>query len=237
MDAATASLVVNSVVAVGSCAGWLFYVKAINENRNHWKDVAEGRKGEIEELEKRSPEFMEKTLEERIGVREREIERLKRDGSENEEALSIAQFEVSMLEADLGRARSFGIIANREYARNDISVGGSLEKDGIEVVLLGFASVDSGMLMVTDPCYANNWKESTDDEISEALSGTPSGGPHEYSYAGACEASSSPNGQLHFELGHPGAGVAFTTALGDGHYPVYAEKFEGDLIRVFVDLG
>ena len=44
----------------------------------------------------------------------------------------------------------------------------------------------------------------------------------EFSYEGCCRATVEDNfGQLKFNLGHDGAGVAFSTGCGDGVYPVY----------------
>ncbi len=59
-----------------------------------------------------------------------------------------------------------------------------------------------------------------------------------YSYRGACAATLSENGfgELKFKLGQEGAGVAFRTVAGDGIYPVYAEKYNGKAIRVYVNL-
>jgi hypothetical protein len=59
-----------------------------------------------------------------------------------------------------------------------------------------------------------------------------------FSYAGACAATLSENGygELKYKLGHSGAGVAFSTAFGDGLYPVYGEKYDGKIIRVYVNV-
>lgn len=59
-----------------------------------------------------------------------------------------------------------------------------------------------------------------------------------FSYPGACYATLSENGygELKYESGHEGAGVAFNTAFGDGVYPVYIEKYGGRNIRVYIDI-
>ena len=89
-----------------------------------------------------------------------------------------------------------------------------------EKVLLGYVAVDSGMLIVTDPCYLKMFNNN-----EGSIEKTPDG---EYSYLGCCKATLSPDqgGQLMFETGNDGAGVAFSTGVGDGYYPVYAEYVE-----------
>jgi hypothetical protein len=108
----------------------------------------------------------------------------------------------------------------------------------IEVVYIGEVAVDSGQLMVTDPCYIDQeWRRESLVLASdlERADGTSYG----YSYNGACNAtlSGGGHGQLAFGLGHAGAGVAFRTAWGDGGYPVYAEKHDGRIVRVYVNVG
>jgi hypothetical protein len=45
------------------------------------------------------------------------------------------------------------------------------------------------------------------------------------------------HGELSFKMGHTGAGLAFSTAYGDGMYPVYAHyDEEGTIISVTVHL-
>ncbi len=134
----------------------------------------------------------------------------------------------------------------------------------IEEKKIGVVAVDSGQLLICDPCYIDSewqYKEFLDirryidvegkvyeykkefcnyaeilptgktpnDHIAdgdwtavpvqekEALLG-------DFSYAGACETTHSEKeaGQLHYRLGHAGAGVVFSSGLGDGVYDVYA---------------
>lgn len=122
----------------------------------------------------------------------------------------------------------------------------------IEVVLLGEVGVDSGQLMITDPCYVDSeWQSQSeadeewwskkvpghDDLVSltarvEEKKLTP------YSYRGAAEATlSGQYGELAFKHGHTGAGVAFATAWGDGIYPVYGELHNGRITRVYITTG
>ncbi len=37
-------------------------------------------------------------------------------------------------------------------------------------------------------------------------------------------------------LGHKGAGIAIKTVMGDGDYPVFAEKYNDEIVRVYVNL-
>lgn len=104
-------------------------------------------------------------------------------------------------------------------------------------VKIGEVGVDSGQLMVCDPCYINSeWKKTdyttkTTDEDLKKLKG-------EFSYAGACEATLGKEkaGQLNFKMGHAGAGVALSSGYGDGCYPVYATYNEdGRIVRITVE--
>jgi len=84
--------------------------------------------------------------------------------------------------------------------------------------LIGFCGVDSGQILLTDPCYLSNWK---DDEPFKKNKKKTKGN---YSYSGACDITCDDNqaGQLKNENGAQ-VGVVATTGLGDGVYPVYAE--------------
>jgi len=86
---------------------------------------------------------------------------------------------------------------------------------------IGVVGVDSGQLLVCDPCYiGGEWKE-TDD--SKDLSHADNKG--QFSYGGCCEATlnnKTQGGQLNYTMGHAGAGVVFSSGFGDGCYPVIA---------------
>ena len=73
-------------------------------------------------------------------------------------------------------------------------------------VLVGRCGVDSGQIMITDPCYV------VDDGFTDA------------DYEKACEITLSQDGAgpLMYEKGHEGKAVVSTTGIGDGYYPVYA---------------
>ncbi len=85
--------------------------------------------------------------------------------------------------------------------------------------LIGHVGVDSGQLVLVDPCYIDDqWDGSTYNKV--------------------CDATSSENlaGTLPYARGHEGFLVAFGTGYGDGFYPVYAEyNEEGRVARVTVE--
>lgn len=56
---------------------------------------------------------------------------------------------------------------------------------------------------------------------------------HRFSYDGCCRVTSSKDGggQLNYERGHPGVGVACSTGYGDGEYPVIAHYDEEGRVR------
>jgi hypothetical protein len=85
--------------------------------------------------------------------------------------------------------------------------------------LLGYCAVDSGQILLTDPCYVHDFID------GEEYNPTPEGEDYPYSYNGACGATlhKGQGGQLHFKLGHAGAGVCVASGWGDGMYPVVAE--------------
>lgn len=94
--------------------------------------------------------------------------------------------------------------------------------------LIGYADVDSGQLMITDPCYTKGWVDDDVHSVVPDLNDACSEPPHDsypYSYGGACAASCNLQkaGQLAHEKGHPGAGIVISSGFGDGSYPVYVE--------------
>jgi hypothetical protein len=87
-------------------------------------------------------------------------------------------------------------------------------------VKLGVVGVDSGILMVCDPCYIKT--EFIPETDSRSIDG-------EFSYEGVCRSTTDENGgQLNYRLGHPGAAVAFSSGMGDGVYTVMAELTRGN---------
>ena len=104
--------------------------------------------------------------------------------------------------------------------------------DTSKMTYVGSVDVDSGLLLLTDPCYALGDKFVDTDRYvpyEDLRDGTvqPSG---IYDYMGAEEAAWSPvlAGGLNHEGGHGGAGVSVSPGYGDGTYGVYVEYVEGE---------
>ena len=81
---------------------------------------------------------------------------------------------------------------------------------------IGYVMVDSGQVMIGDPCYLSDWKGHEFDGDGK----TPDGS-WEYSYSGACNATLSPAGAGMLENG---SAVALSSGYGDGSYPVYITR-------------
>ena len=85
--------------------------------------------------------------------------------------------------------------------------------------LIGHVGVDSGQLVLMDPCYIMNmWDVTT--------------------YEAVCAQTTSVEmaGKVPYPMGHEGMLVATSTGYGDGFYPVYAEyNEEGRVKRVTVE--
>lgn len=97
----------------------------------------------------------------------------------------------------------------------------------MELELIGYVGVDSGQLLLCDPCYIDSeWKE-------EDFNGDNVSPKHNFSYKACAQATLSENGhgQLKYKIGHDGVGVAFRTAFGDGYYPVYAKYSEDGTLK------
>ena len=92
--------------------------------------------------------------------------------------------------------------------------------------LLGHAAVDSGQLLVTDPCYIRDGFAGDVDVRFDV--------PGEYSYSGCC--STTTDGSVGGELGDQ-TGVVFCSGFGDGTYPVYAHVVAGRVLGVTIDMG
>ena len=91
-------------------------------------------------------------------------------------------------------------------ASENLIKGGSKMKN---TKLLGQVGVDSGQLLITDPCYLEN-------EIPN--------------YKTLCEIS----GQINYKWGHAGAGFKLDGFGGDGLFPVYGVYEDGMLVEMRV---
>lgn len=243
-------------------------LKAVEKNITFWKD-------KVQDLEKRTPEHMEEVLSKRIKTREEEIQRLQEDQEGHQKELQLRNEELLRLKSELEKTRD--VRKGIELYNLDLDEYLTVNDSDLEIEEMGFVSVDSGQLMITDPCYIRNeWQEEVLEDIriykdietsmtyqyekdfqqyDEKINGfektvnelVESGRFVEleiardfnFSYAGACYASSSKNGygQLSFKLGHKGAGIAVKTVLGDGNYSVFAEKYNDEIVRIYVNLA
>ena len=108
------------------------------------------------------------------------------------------------------------------------------------IKLLGYVGVDSGQLMITDPCYLDEFRNNAED-----LGWSPENprikidkNDRSYSYTGVC--GTNHNDDQGGEIGD-GKGVCFSSGLGDGAYPIYAqyendEYFGKRITKIVIDL-
>jgi hypothetical protein len=97
-----------------------------------------------------------------------------------------------------------------------------------ERILIGHIGVDSGQVMIGDPCYLD--KFNNDDWDGKRAK--PDQEDFDFSYAGACQASLVGGGPLGKFLS-----VVSSTAYGDGIYPVYQVIKNGELHGLYVAFG
>jgi len=94
------------------------------------------------------------------------------------------------------------------------------------LIFVGSFGVDSGIAMVGDPCYLDNWDTNKNDkwDIKDKIG--------EFSYHGACATTLD---SMYGELGN-GSAVVFNTGFGDGLYPVFVKlNDEGRVSKVIID--
>ena len=282
-----AQLFLNLAAVVGGFSVWKLYVgnlKAALASKDAeistLKTIRDDLKGAVETLEKRSPEYMERILSERIVTREAEIKRLAEDKESDGEKVQSLKQEKAALENGLEKiqrsTRGFREVLSLE--QEDIGSIDFEEAAQMEVIKLGEVGVDSGQLLITDPFYLESeWtpaaleeEEIYIDSLQNAVyqAGKDFQGYEEvlpeygrtiqelidsgilvkrrledsklsqYSYEGVCKATLDAGyGELAYRRGHKGAGVAFSTAFGDGLYPIYGEKHDGRIVRVYVNVS
>ena len=142
----------------------------------------------------------------------------------------------------------------------------------MSIELIGQVGVDSGQLLLCDPCYIDSeWQKEdftdvrvhqhkvTKDTLTygkdfakynqvierygkdmnellatgewEDVERPFSQYPFSYNACAQATLSQAGHGQLNYKHGHPGVGVAFSTAFGDGVYPVYAHYNSDGTLR------
>lgn len=88
---------------------------------------------------------------------------------------------------------------------------------------IGEIGVDSGQVVVTDPCYLKDWKDGHFED----------GAKPDNDYARCCVASLKPEGGGEVE---GRSAVCSSTGWGDGSYPVYVEyDRDGRVARLIVE--
>lgn len=90
---------------------------------------------------------------------------------------------------------------------------------------IGSVGVDSGQVIITDPCYLKGFENNEFTANDEEVKKMQESGNFPYSYEGACARTLSE--QQGGEIGLGEQGVVSSSGFGDGEYPVYAEYSEG----------
>jgi len=91
-------------------------------------------------------------------------------------------------------------------------------------IKIGEVSVDSGQILIVDPCYLDRWK---DGPFRKGILSDDN------NYAECCNITNDPGfGQVFYDLA-----VTTTTLYGDGSYPVYAIFINGETRpkRIIID--
>lgn len=103
--------------------------------------------------------------------------------------------------------------------------------------LVGYFGIDSGQVLISDPCYLSDFKDERD---SGGVFNAELPKPYPFSYNGACSATCSEDnaGVLGVLRGNEGLGIAVSTGYGDGCYPVYIKKnSEGRVMKIVINFG
>jgi len=98
--------------------------------------------------------------------------------------------------------------------------------------LIGHVPVDSGQIMIVDPCYVLNGDVRFDKDNKTVITNNP--------YSRACAASMSDDQAGPFStdgVGHMTDAVCSSTGWGDGMYPVYVEYEDGRVKTVTIDFS
>ncbi len=115
-------------------------IKVSEKNLVFWKDKAT-------ELEKKSPEFFEGVLANRIKLREQELLRLNEDTIKNKSEIEEKNRQLDKLNSELEKAKYFSRALT--YYDLDIDDEVIIPESEVELIDLGEVFVDSGSLMIT----------------------------------------------------------------------------------------
>lgn len=132
-------------------------LRLAEQNLKIWKDRAL-------ELERRTPEFIEKQLSERIKIREDEISRLAKDTESHADEIRHKNKEIEALRSAIDKANQY---------LNSITVWDHESSDFVEVretdldqKYVGSIYVDSASLMICDPWYTKIEDEFEQEEFT-----------------------------------------------------------------------
>lgn len=155
--------------------GWLYitYFKNLNaslkakdeqlkiseKNLLFWKDKAN-------ELEKKTPEYIEEVLSKRIKHREEEIKRLDMDKTENQKLLESKSKALNLLKKNLEQTTNLNKALT--YYDFDSKEEIIIPESEISIIELGEVAVDSASLLITDPLYIRDeWRTDVEhDDIT-----------------------------------------------------------------------
>lgn len=104
--------------------------------------------------------------------------------------------------------------------------------------LIGHCAVDSGQILLVDPCYIKtDGKDAWDSDCHFVPDADREFDASKGGYSACCAASLSEDGAGQVTIcGVAGDGVCTSTGYGDGNYPVYAEyNDEGRIVKVTID--
>lgn len=166
-------LIINAF-ALGA-AGWIYrayilnlkatvtakdeQIKVVEKNLILWKD-------RVSDLERKTPDFIENALSKRIKIREEEIERLNLDKENHEIEIQKKNEELTLFKNELRKTNELQTSISRLI--EDFGEFGDILDKGkkLETELAGYVDVDSGQLMITDPCYIDSqWKKEPFEDL------------------------------------------------------------------------
>ncbi len=125
-------------------------LKTAEQNIKLWKDKTFN-------LERQSPQYVEKVLADRIRIREEEIARLAKDDESHQTEIEQKNAEIIKLKAELETAQQFGRGISIYDSENDEYR--QLSSSEIELKDLGEVWVDSATLLITDPWHIERPRE------------------------------------------------------------------------------
>lgn len=92
---------------------------------------------------------------------------------------------------------------------------------------IGYCGVDSGQLLIADPCYLKDWRAGDYDPVHKRGDG------NHYNEACYTTMNEDMGGEVLIS-GVAGTGVAVSTGYGDGNYPVVAHYKDGRVQKITI---